>query len=369
MVIGYDASRAFDEQRTGTETYSYQLLKSLASIECQGGLRAYVRPDCCSGKLSGVELFPIKWQRMWTQGGLAWETWVRPPDVLFIPAHVVPFLRNPRVPVVVTVHDLALEYLDFYSNPLQRFYLGWGMERLRARLATRIISVSHSTKRDLVSKLRISDSKVEVVYEGVDPRYRDSIRKEEVGRVRDRYNIEGEYVFFVSTIQPRKNVEGLIGAFASLKSHFPRLKLVLAGKPGWDYQSIYQAPRDYDLEGEVLFLGFVPQEDLPALYRGAGVFCLPSFHEGFGIPVLEAMSVGTPVVTSRVSSLPEVGGDVAVYVDPYDIDDIARGLKSVLEWSSEERTRRATRGKKWSAKFTWQKAAARTLALLQELVN
>lgn len=381
MLIGYDASRAFIKEKTGTETYSFQLLKALLDLDSSRSFRIYARSELpitnyqllinakCQMLNDKCELVFINWPYLWTQGGLALETWKNPPDVLFIPAHVVPLLKKPKVPVVVAVHDLGLEYLPYYSSWKERLYLGWFMERLRARLATHIIAVSEATKKDVVEKLHVPEGKVSVVYEGVDlSNYKLRITNYEKEKVKRKYGIKGEYILFVGTVQPRKNLVRLIEAFSLLITQLPNypITLLIAGKPGWDYEKIYAAPKKFGVEGRVKFLGYILSKDLPNLYAGAKVFCLPSLHEGFGLPVLEAMAAETPVIVSRASSLPEVGGDVAVYVDPYDVADIARGISAVLSWDESARLDSVGEGRKWAAQFTWEKAARETLKILEQ---
>jgi len=412
MTIGYDASRAFVTQKTGTETYSFQLLKALLELNSPHTFWVYVRGSAgeensrafrdlqslALGNRQRVRFIPISWPYLWTQGGLAWETWRNPPDILFIPAHVVPLFKNPRVPAVVTVHDLGLEYLPHYGSWKEKLYLGWFMEELRARLAAHIVAVSEATKRDVVEKLHVPEGKVSVVYEGVDlSNYKLRITNYEKEKVKRKYGIKGEYILFVGTVQPRKNLVRLIEAFSLVKGagekkspkekglalknsqsqalgnlglgNLPTLQLVIAGKPGWNYEEIYAAPRKFGVEGRVKFLDFVPSKDLPVLYAGAKLLCLPSLHEGFGLPVLESMSAGTPVVISSVSSLPEVGGSVAEYVDPNDVKEIARGILRVLRYDKLAYHAKVERGKEWAARFSWKNAARETLKILERVAQ
>jgi len=184
MLIGVDASRAFLLQRTGTENYTWQLLLALAKLECEHSFRVYTKASSKFPAFGGAgtvqsskfEEKTINWEYLWTQGGLALETWRRPVDALFIPAHVIPFLKNPRVPTIVTVHDLGFEFLPWYQNPIQRFYLSKIIEKLRSRSATHIIAVSKSTKKDLIEKLGVPEGKISVVYEGTDRRFAPELK-------------------------------------------------------------------------------------------------------------------------------------------------------------------------------------------------
>jgi len=385
MIIGYDASRAFLEEKTGTETYSYQLLKALLGLGSPHHLRVYTRGAAGDSLEPGseipeepgsfprqrVEFIPINWSCFWTQGGLALETWRNPPDVLFIPAHIVPLAKNPKVPVVVTVHDLAIEFLPQYSNWLQKFYLGWWMERLRARRATHLIAVSEATRKDIIEKLLVSDEKVSVVYEGVSNNFQLPITNFQTEEVKKKYKIEGDYILFVGTVQPRKNLVRLIEAFSVIeeKGQSLAMQLVIAGKPGWNCAEIFAAPQEFGVGDRVNFLNYVSAEDLSCLYAGAKMLCLPSLHEGFGLPVLEVMMAGIPAVASRCSSLPEVGGAAAVYIDPFDVNDIARGILEVLHWDAVQYSQKVKEGKEWAAQFTWERAAKETLAVLEQVVS
>jgi glycosyltransferase involved in cell wall biosynthesis len=174
-----------------------------------------------------------------------------------------------------------------------------------------------------------------------------------------------DYILSVGTLQPRKNFARLIEAFSSISSKYPNLSLVIVGKKGWLYEEILAAPKKHEIETRVKFLDFVADKELPALYKNAKVFALPSLYEGFGLPVLEAMSYGCPVVVSRTSSLPEIAGEAGIYVDPEDAESIAKGLAEALEGKS--RDERAGAAKVQVAKFTWEKAAKQTLEVLEKV--
>ncbi len=400
MLIGVDASRAFLLQRTGTENYTWQLLLALAKLECEHSFRVYTKASSKFPAFGGAgtvqsskfEEKTINWEYLWTQGGLALETWRRPVDALFIPAHVIPFLKNPRVPTIVTVHDLGFEFLPWYQNPIQRFYLSKIIEKLRSRSATHIIAVSKSTKKDLIEKLGVPEGKISVVYEGTDRRFAPElkIKSEKLKIIKKKYKIDGEYILFVGTIQPRKNLVRLIEAFARVlgeirdspgpgpedflragifSSRISRanLQLVLVGKRGWSADEIYEAPKQFGVADKIKFLDYVSDEDLSALYTGALCFCLPSLHEGFGLPVLEAMASGVPVVISNVSSLPEVGGDAAVYVDPYNVNSIADGLSQLLTADITSYNQLVERGLKQVQKFSWEKCARETMEVFEKI--
>ena len=183
--------------------------------------------------------------------------------------------------------------------------------------------------------------------------------------LKEKYKINKKYILFVGTLQPRKNIVRLIEAFSKIH-HQQQLNLVIVGKKGWMYEEILEAPKQYGIENQIKFLEFVPDEDLSLLYKNALCFVLPSLYEGFGLPVLEAMTQGCPVITSNVSSLPEAGGDAALYVNPEDVDEIAAKMQSLVK-DEELRKTLIEKGYKQVKKFSWEKAARETLKVLEEV--
>lgn len=327
MVIGFDGSRAFNKDKTGTENYSFQLLKALAKVDEQSSRASRTKKNYYIVYLrtQGLTLqeWPrnfhfkiIKWPRFWTQVGLAKQTFQDKLDVLFIPAHTSPLISKPNLKTVVTVHDLGSEYLPSMHQLKQRLYLSF-MQKYQLKTATKIIAVSKATKTDLVNRIGINPSKVEVIYEGYDQNLFQPVRNDVL------VNSLKPYYLFVGTVQPRKNIERLIKTIDKIRDK----KLVIAGSKGWLSDEIYQLPKKLGIERNIKFLGYIPDENLPALYSGAIALVFPSLFEGFGLPILEAQACGCPVVTSNTSSMPEVAGKGAILVDPYQIDDIVRGLE------------------------------------------
>lgn len=395
MVIGFDASRAFGEERTGTENYSYQLLKALSKVDRRNIYRIYTRPGVLASQGVALKGWPenfqfksINWPRLWTQGGLALECLLNPPDVLFIPAHTLPVIRRPNLKTVVTIHDLGVEYLPQYHQFPQKYYLNWSTA-YAVKNATGIIAVSESTKQDLIIKLHCDIEVIRVIYEGVQPlKFETRIstlptgrEESETEKILKKHNIAKPYILSVGTIQPRKNLVRLIEAFSRLVKQLNsesanktsqlinqltnQLQLILVGKPGWLYEKIYAAPKKFGVENRVKFLNFVSDEDLSILYKEASVFCLPSLYEGFGLPVLEAMSYGIPVVISNTSSLPEVVGDAGILVDPHNVAEIAGGLQKIIT-DEVLRNDLIKKGKERVKLFTWEKTAKKTLTGLTE---
>ena len=365
MVIGFDASRAQLAKRAGPENYTYNLLENLLRVDDRNFYRLYYQPQATPLELvpwsraSNFKYCPIRWPKLWTQAGLALKCFLNPPDVLFVPAHTIPLIRRSGLKTVVTIHDVGFQkFLEQYQRRWWRLY-GGRISNFAARASTHVIAVSESTKRDLIEKLGVAPEKITVVYEGVDhTKFKVQSSK---------FKVDGEYLLFVGTVQPRKNLVRLIEAFSSLSSRFPNLDLVIAGKEGWLANEIYTAPKKLGVGDRVKFLGYVPTDKVVSLMNGAKALSFPSLYEGFGLPVLEAMACGCPVVTSNISSLPEVAGEAGILVDPYNVEDIARGISRVLELTGKERQIMIERGIKHAKKFTWERAARETIEVFESL--
>jgi glycosyltransferase involved in cell wall biosynthesis len=318
MLIGIDASRAVAAHPTGTETYSGHLIQALLALQSQREwashrFRLYFRDPPVEGAFPGVDVRHMPFPRLWTHLRLSWEMARRPPDVLFVPAHVLP-LVHPRVNLV-TVHDLG--YLHFpQAHPWpQRMHLDLST-RWNARVATHVLAVSEATKADLVSYYQTPPDKITVAYHGCDETLAPVRDPARIEVAKARYAIDGDYFLYLGTLQPRKNLARTIDAFAAIETD---ATLVLAGKRGWLCGDLADQVQRLGLENRVLFPGYVPEEDKAALLSGALAFVFPSLYEGFGLPVLEAQACGCPVITSTTSSLPEVTpADAALLVDPED---------------------------------------------------
>ncbi|MBN1399572.1 MAG: glycosyltransferase family 4 protein, partial [Anaerolineae bacterium] len=288
-----DASRAVSDQPTGTENYSRLLIKALVRQGRAHRFRLYfnhVPPDGCLPRSARVEWRVMPFKRLWTHARLMWEALRHPPDVLYVPAHVLPLVHP--YPCVATIHDLGFLHYPEAHTRLARCYLDWST-RFNARTSSRIIADSCVTRDDLVSCYGIAADKITVAYpagaEGLAP-VKDAAR---LAEAQQRYSIGPRYFLHVGTLQPRKNLNTLIAAFASLIRRgliAPEVQLVLVGKRGWLADDILERARDPSVEGRVILPGYVGREHLPALLSGALAYVLPSWYEGFGLPVLEAMA-------------------------------------------------------------------------------
>jgi len=339
LTIAVDASQTTRAQRTGTENYALQLIRALIALDAPHHYVLYFRDEPPAG------LFPdhpqvtyrvIPWRRMWTHTRFAFALWRERPEVTFVPAHSLP-VWFPG-PAVVTVHDLGYVYFP------------------EAHPAVRIIVDSLATATDVAAHYGVPERRISLVYPGVDPRLQRVTDANQLAAVRERYRLPEQYLLFVGTLQPRKNIARIVQAYARWRQESERsdVALVLAGAQGWLYDPAWTA----GVEGIVL-PGYIADADVPALYSGALALVFPTLHEGFGFPVLEAMRCGIPVITSNTSSLPEVAGDAALLVDPRDTRAIADAIARVIG----DETLRAdliARGYQQADTFTWKRAAEQT---------
>lgn len=366
MLIGYDGSKLNWQHKTGTENYASLLLEHLLRLDSDNAYRLYVRHPLDAKYLqANVQQKLIKQSRLWTQVGLAAEVWRHQPDILFIPAHTMPIIHKPGLKCVVTIHDLGYEYLPQHHQYPHKLYLNRTTE-FAAKHASHLIAVSEFTKQDLVRKLGVSAERITVVYEGVDAQQNHRPTDDYIKDIKKKYRLNQPYILFVGTIQPRKNLVRLIEAFAQLKDKHPHLQLVLAGNRGWLSEDIYAAPQQLGVADRVKFLGYIDEGDKPALYAGAELTALLSLFEGFGLPILESMACGTPVIASDSSSLPEVTGDAGILVHPTDINAMATGLDKLLT-NSRLRQELIAKGYQQIKKFSWQQTAEQTLKVFERV--
>ncbi len=378
MRIGIDASRAARSEQTGTEIYSFYLIRALLHVRQEHHVILYspqelpadMLPETSADETNlpqigssgadakGWTLRILPFPRLWTHVRLNWELRRHPPDLLFIPAHVMPIACP--VPTVVTVHDLGYLYYPKTHRAFDRWYLHWSTRR-HVRLAAYIVADSETTRQDLARHYGADLSHVRVIYPGCDETLRRVEDPQVIAATRARYHVQGDYLLYLGTLQPRKNLARLIEAFA--RANLPwssaehgGLQLVLAGKKGWDYDGLVRLANRMGLQNRVIFPGYVAPEDKAALLSGAKALVFPSLYEGFGMPILEAMVCGVPVLTSHVSSLPEVADDAAVLVDPLNVDSIAAGLKQIA-YQPDLCRMLVEKGYRQARKFSWENAA------------
>ena len=367
MRIGIDARKLHD---FGIGTYIRNLLRQLARMDCQTEFVILCRPEDRETVAALGDNFRAVVQ---TAPNYSISEQLRIPLALaregvtlfHAPHYVLPPLV--RCKSVVTIHDcIHLMFPQYLPNRLAYSYARTSI-RLAARRATRILTVSESSKRDILRFVDTEPDKIDVIYNAYDDRFAIDPREEDVVRVRERYQLESEFVLYAGNVKPHKNLERLIEAFHLVRKRgLDHLKLVMIGDEISKYTALRRAVHQHQLHKYVRFLGYLPEETLAVMYRLAGVFVFPSLYEGFGLPPLEAMASGTPVVTSNVSSLPEVAGDAAILVDPYDPRSIADGIYRVL---SDERLRRDLRrkGVARAGMFSWEQSVRRVRAIYGEV--
>lgn len=294
---------------------------------------------------------------------IAWEQAVQPwaarragLDLLHCPAFVGPLAGS--IPFVVTVHDLSFLLFPQGFRGWKRRYLRT-LTGLSVRRARRVVAVSESTRQDLVQLYGLDPERVDVVHNGVDAAFRP-LPAAEVAAFRSRRGLPERFLLFVGTLEPRKNIVRLVEAYARLP--VPRVPLMLVGGKGWFYEEMLVRVEELDLADEVCFVGYVPTEELPYWYNAAEVLAYPSLYEGFGLPALEAMACGTPVVTSSTSSLPEVVGQAGMMVEPTDVAALTAALQRVLDDAGLREEMRAA-GQARAARFSWPETARATAAV------
>jgi glycosyltransferase involved in cell wall biosynthesis len=303
-------------------------------------------------------LVRIGWEQL-VQPFVLWQEKI---DLLHSLAFVTPLVSP--CPSVITIYDLSFLVFPQGFKYSKRLYLSL-LTRLSAGKARRIITISESTKRDTVRLLGVSSEKVDVIYCGVDKAF-CPLPERKVASFRQKRGLPERIILFVGTIEPRKNVARLVEAYSRLRDG--QVKLVIGGARGWLYEEIFARVEELELTGDVLFPGYIPSNELPLWYNAAELFVYPSLYEGFGLPPLEAMACGTPVITSNVSSLPEVVGEAGLTVDPMDSERLAETMNQVL---SDEVLRQSMRerGLARAGCFSWAKAARETVGVYQRALD
>jgi glycosyltransferase involved in cell wall biosynthesis len=288
-------------------------------------------------------------------------------DLFHAPHYVLPALTPCKS--IVTIHDcIHLRFPQYLPSRLSYAYARASLW-VAAHRSARVLTVSEASKRDILRYFRVPERKIDVIYNAIDERFGETPSPEEVERVRERYQLNDPYVLYAGNIKPHKNLERLIEAFHALRRQgFEHVKLLIIGDEISKYATLRRAVHRYKLHKHVRFFGFVPDRTLAVLYRLAGVFVFPSLYEGFGLPPLEAMASGTPVITSNVSSLPEVVGDAALLIDPYDSDALADAMARVLtDKALQDDLRR--RGFARVREFSWERSVRRIREIYEEVLS
>ncbi|OGY09565.1 MAG: hypothetical protein A2782_03405 [Candidatus Blackburnbacteria bacterium RIFCSPHIGHO2_01_FULL_43_15b] len=368
MTIGVDGNEANLKNRVGVNQYAAELLCALEKLE-EAQKHEWV-VYLASPPLPHLPKERVGWTYKIVPGGLIQKTltvWRTRPDVYFAPTHYLPLF--PPVSTVMAVMDLG--YLRFPDQFKKRDFFQLKYWTLISLLeAQKVLAISESTKSDIIKHYPWAKRKIVVTPLGYDKsQFKYPIPKKEIEKVAKKYGIEGKYVLYLGTLKPSKNIEGVVEAFHLLITHRPSLatKLVVAGKKGWLFNTIFKKVEELGLQNRVIFTDFFHEEDKAPLMAGALVFVSPSFWEGFGIPALESMAVGTPVVVSNVTSYPEVVGKAGILVDPYNVEGITEGINKVVSASSAAYDKMIRTGLDQAAKFSWEETARKTLDVLTNL--
>ncbi|KKS98598.1 MAG: group 1 glycosyl transferase [Candidatus Gottesmanbacteria bacterium GW2011_GWA2_43_14] len=374
MIIGIDANEANENRLVGIGRYALELIKNLHLLLLNShnagiAVEIYLKDE------PGKQLPPEKdfWRYrvfgprfLWTQFALPWQLYTAAtrPDIFFSTTHYAP--RFSPIKTVVSVMDLS--YLHFPETFLRKDL--WQLKNwtdYSVAAAAKVITISKSSKADILKHYDIPEDKVEVVYPGINRRlFNDKKAKGEAEFIRRRYQLRGDYLLYVGTVQPRKNLDRLLNAFSRLYRRRPDLQLVIAGKKGWLYGEFLRKMDAEGIKKKLVFTGFVADADLPALYRQAKALVQPSLYEGFGIPVVEAMACGIPVAVSNTSSLPEVAAGAGLLFDPASTDDLARALETAC-YNEKVRLSLIRKGKERAAAFSWEKSSRKLLNILESV--
>ena len=361
------ASKAASYRNAGISNYIYKLLSHLPQA---GGLRyaIFLNNAALAAKLK-LPVYASRWATANPLARIWWEQSVLPLELrrhqaqlLHAPAFVGPLLST--CPQVVTVHDLSfIRHPELFPRG-RRFYLHW-MTRLTCQRAKAVIAVSHFTAQEVTRLLSVPAEQVHTIYHGVESRFRP-LPEERVARFRKQKDLPDRFILHLGTLEPRKNLVTLMRAFAQLNE--PETHLILAGGKGWFYEEIFAEVERLGLQKRVHFPGYIPAEELALWYNAAWIFAYVSLYEGFGLPILEALACGRPVLAGNSSSLPEAAGAGALLVSPTDEAEIAAGLQRLShEIPLREQLRHA--GQEHAASFSWSRTGEKTAALYRQLLN
>lgn len=362
-TIAIDASRSNVRERTGTEYYSFEIIREIVK-DSRFSYRLYSKSPLDYIKKSlNIETKVINLPRLWSQIGLSWEIFRNPPDAAFFPAHTIPIHHGKKT--VVTLHDIGFKYFPELYTPLERIYHNFSMG-FSLKHATKIIAISASTKNDLIKIYKADPSKITVIYHGYDKEkyYQPSLSQD----IPEKIKKLGSYIYFIGRLEAKKNLVNLIKAFETLRQDNPKInhKLVLAGRPGYLYEDIRRQIEMTDIryKNDIIELGYVADNEVGNLMRFASIFAFPSRFEGFGMPLVEAMACGVPIVATNKTSIPEIVDKCALLTEPDDYKKLAQNMRILIE-DKTLRSRLIEDGLERSKKFDWEKCAKETLSVIE----
>jgi glycosyltransferase involved in cell wall biosynthesis len=379
MRIGIDI-RNIGKKRTGDEAVFFNLAKNLdlidekneyllfTDITKKNALNDITSRLGVTGK-ANFKIIPLS-----TFNKFSWNFWALPsylrknPVDVYHTQYITPFFVSQKIKIVTTLHDISFNFFPQFIKLADLFFLKMLIPR-SLRRAEKIIAVSKFTRDEIIKYYKISPEKVEWVYNAVADDFQErNISSEELERIRKKYQLPKRFVLYLGTMQPRKNLSLLVEAFGKAKEKIPGLKLVLAGgKSAYNFdKGIGKAIHKFSLSEDVIFPGYVPEEEKTAFFKLAEAFCFPSFYEGFGIPILEAFASGTPVIASKIPVHQEIAGDAALFFDVSSSSELAEKIATIC---ADEGLRNVLigKGRVQARKFSWKETAEKTLAIYEKL--
>ncbi len=367
MKIAIDINELASPFPSGVKVYTEEIIRMLLKIDQSNEYFLYAQKEFQSPN-GNWNSKVLKWPfPFWTYTRLAWEIRKQKPDILFMPIQSVPFLAfNPKkIKIVATVHDLAFLKFPEHFTFKDKLLLNWHTKRA-VKMADKIIVPSRATKNDLIDLYKVKSEKIKVIYHG----YKKVYSVTSKGTKFCALTISAPYIFFVGTIQPRKNIVNLVKAFEIFKSrHFSsakNYKLIIAGGKGWLWRETFKKIKESSVRQDIILTGAVSSQELANLYSRAKVFILPSLYEGFGLPILEAFSYGVPVIASNNSSLSEIVGEAGLLINSENSDAIAEAIKKAIE-NNDLRDDLIKKGKRRLFDFSWEKSAEEHLKVFENI--
>lgn len=367
MKIGFIATH-IDIGKGGVSTYSYELIKNLSKIDKNNDYYLIHTSPKDIDVYSANHNFLVRSvlpNYLWriTIGPLKLKN-IKNLDIVHDPYDIGPLSFKMPFKKIITVHDIA--YYFFPRKSGLKIIIGHKvLFNKTLKTADKIIAISNSTKDDLMTYFKVPEDKIAVISHGVGEKFKQ-LDEEGISKSTQKYQLNFPYILYVGSLESRKNILNLVKAFYKLKTKNIYQKLVIVGENSGNKKKICRFIKKLNLQNDVVFIGFVSEEDLPALYNAADLFVYPSYYEGFGLPPLEAMSCGTPVITSNTSSLPEVVGDAGIMIDPSNVEALAEAMRDVL---ADESLRNSiiAKGLERAKMFNWKKCARKTLKVYEEV--
>ncbi|MBN2434897.1 MAG: glycosyltransferase family 4 protein [Spirochaetes bacterium] len=369
MIIGIDGT-SLCRKITGIEYYTLDLIRNVLKFDKRNEYRIFFRKEI-HPKLAGLKdkakflICPINNQIFCEQIWLPYITRRERIDIMHFPAFPPGILSKKNF--IFTIHDATLWK---YSNTLswKGLYYMKPLTSLGAKRAKKILTVSNNSKKDLTKLLKIPENKIVSIYESIKEEFRIIKDEKLLDKVKRKYNLPDRFILSVGSLEPRKNLTNLLKAFHLIKKSFPKNehKLVLIGRKAWGSSSITNQIKELELEDHVISTGYLPDADLICIYNLAEIFVFPSIYEGFGLPILEAMACGTPVISSNSSSLPEVVGSAGLMINPFHVDEIKEAL-TILIHNTKSRENLINLGKERVKQFSWEDSAKNVITLYQDL--